>query len=319
MRVLLGILAGFLCAWIGTASAALIESGIYFNPSEGGRGYSIEQQGTQMTLIIYVYETGSLAPVWYYATGGYSLNGSGYPTFSANLTKYSGGQCLGCAMTSPAGTSAGTATLTFSTASRATLSLGSSGPFGSGGSAMIPLSRYTFSDSQNPLLGQWAFAYSIGSPTYSSSYGGIVRCSTVGSPVNSGGTGFVSCAPSGYAGECYTSGSFAGQCLLIYVGSTITETYLISMPTNEFRGQYWLTPGSGTRYRVQGVRAAIAGEANLFGAGSAADIVANAAPGSVETAKLAADALASAGADAVPADPALTDAVTALAARLRGN
>ena len=273
-------IALFVAAWAflaGPAQASVIENGIYYSAAEPGRGYSIEQQGSQMTLIFYVYET-SGAPVWYYASGGYVLNGAGYPTMTATLGKYTGGQCLGCTFASPSGTDVGTVTVTFASAQRATLTLGSSsGAFGSGGGSSISLERFSFTDATNPLLGQWSFAYSIasaGGATYANTYGGFVRFTTVGAVVNTGGTGRVTGSPSGYAGECYASGSLAGSCLVTYTSGSFTEYYVITAPRNEWRGYYAILGGSGNTYRVQGVRVAVAGETSLYGVGTAADQVA---------------------------------------------
>lgn len=327
-RGALAIAALLVC---GGAQARMIESGVYFNSSEPGRGYSIEQQGTQLTLIFYVYET-SGAPVWYYASGGYTLNSSGFPTMSAAIGRYSGGQCLGCTFSSPTGTSVGNVSLVFSSPVAATLSLGaSSGAFGSGGSSAISLSRFNFTDASNPLLGQWAWAYAIGStPTYANTWGGYVRFTTVGSVVNSGGTGFVTGSPSSYAGECYASGSLAGYCLIVQSSSsTFVEGYTIRWPLNEWRGTYQITTGTNTLYRVQGIRVGVNGESTALGRGTAATtdpgIVAadgeSADDGAAE-AKMLADRRgkgAIASPDPIAASPDLAPALVALAARMRAE
>lgn len=315
----------------GGAQARMIESGIYYNASEPGRGYSIEQQGSQLTLIFYVYET-SGAPVWYYANGGYTLNSSGFPTMSAAIGRYTGGQCLGCTFSSPTGTSVGNVTIAFSSPVTATLTLGSSGgAFGSGGSSAISLSRFNFTDATNPLLGQWAWAYSIGStPTYANTWGGYVRFTTVGSVVNSGGTGYVSGSPSSYGGECYASGSLAGYCLVVQSSSSsFVEAYTIRWPVNEWRGTYQITTGTNTLYRVQGIRVGVNGESTAFGLGTAATtdlgtVAADGEPGEgvVAEAKILADRRgkgAFASPDPIAASPDLAPALLALAARMRAG
>ena len=256
---------------MGAARAAVIENGIFYNASEPGRGYSIEQQGGQMTLIAYVYKAAG-ASVWFYATGAYTLNSAGYPTATLTLGEYTGGQCLGCAHTSPTGSSAGSITVSFSTAQRGQITLGTGGPFGSSSGSTISIERFPFTDATNPLLGQWSFAYSIttSSPSWTNTYGGFVRFTSVGAPLSSGGTGLVSGSPSGYLGECYASGSLAGSCLITFTSGSFTEYYVITKPLNEWRGYYSILGGSGTRYRAQGVRVATSGESTLFGVGTAA-------------------------------------------------
>jgi hypothetical protein len=308
----------------GIAQARMIESGIYYNASEPGRGFSIEQQGGQMTLIFYVYES-SGEPIWYYASAAYSLNATGYPTLSTTLNRHTGGQCLGCTYRAPTGTAAvGPVTVQFSSPTAATLTVGA-GPFGAGVTS-IAISRFGFTDAVNPLLGQWAWAFSVGStPTFSNTYGGFVRFTTVGSPVNSGGTGFVSGSPSGYGAECYTSGSLAGYCLMIYAGSSsYSETYLFPTPINELTGS-WSLGSSTTSYRLKGLRVGMPGETTLFGTGTLPDAALAAASddgadAAAETAKIAAVERAaglSTGIHLAADAGAVQAASAALAARLR--
>lgn len=276
----------------GGTRASMIESGIFYNPSEPGRGYSIEQQGGQLTLIFYAYQS-SGAPVWYYASAPYFLNSSGYPTMTTTIGLYTGGQCLGCSFRSPTRTGAGTVTIQFSSAQLATITLGSSsGAFGSGGGSSIDVERFDFSDVTNPLLGQWAFTFSIGSPTYANTYGGFVRFTTVGPPANAGSTGLVTGSPGGYAGECFSGGSLSGSCLISFGSDSFIEYYVIPWPLNEWRGYYSISGGSGSRYRVHGIRVAAAGEATLFGLGTGAAVAVAAGEGdlgAIVAAKRAAD------------------------------
>lgn len=327
MRAVFALLAA---AWLfasTTAEASVIENGIYYSSAEPGRGYSIEQQGGQMTLIFYVYDT-SGGPVWYYATGGYTLNGTGYPTMTAAIGRYTGGQCLGCTFSNPTGTNVGTVTVAFSSAQRATLTLGASaGAFGSGGGTAIALERFGFSDSVNPLLGQWAFAYSIanaGGGAYGNTFGEFVRFTTVGAPSGATGATGVVTGTANYYGECFNSGAIAGQCLILYATSSLSAAHYITRPLNEWRGTYQIVTGSNTKYRSQGVRVAVPGEAALFGASSAAFDATSAADGPLpdQSARVAADAragVAATAADPGPVAEAQAAALQALLAHVAAN
>ncbi len=65
------------------------QTGWYWNPSEGGRGYSVEIQGNQIFLVAFMYEA-SGAPTWYASTLTVQANGQ----YAGELLRYRGGQTL---------------------------------------------------------------------------------------------------------------------------------------------------------------------------------------------------------------------------------
>jgi hypothetical protein len=108
------------------------ETGWYYAPSEGGRGYFLEVQGTTMFLAAYMYDS-SGAPVWYIAQGVMDSPSA----FTADLIQYAGGQTLTGAYQAPKGTTnLGQVRVNFSSAAEAVLTLP--------GGATTNLVRYRF-------------------------------------------------------------------------------------------------------------------------------------------------------------------------------
>ena len=93
------------------------QTGYWWNPSEGGRGYMLEKNGNNVFFAAYLYnDTGP--PIWY-AAGPAPMNGK---TFTASLDYYVGGQTLtGTWHASAVGGSAGTVSITFTDNSHATM------------------------------------------------------------------------------------------------------------------------------------------------------------------------------------------------------
>ncbi len=120
----------------GAAAAQPVSSpqaGYWWNPGEGGRGYSIEVQGGSMYLAAYMYDAGG-NPLWYLASGAMSSAS----LFQGNWTQYAGGQTLTGAFHSASVVNAnvGTVSVQFSDSLNATLTL----PDG----RQIPLTRFNF-------------------------------------------------------------------------------------------------------------------------------------------------------------------------------
>jgi hypothetical protein len=114
-------------------TAAQPQSGYWWNPAEGGRGYTIEVQNNVAYIASYMYDTAG-NPVWY-AAGPATLTGNN--TFQGTWSSFTGGQTLFSTFHSPTGTSsAGSLTLQFTSATTATLTL----PDG----RQIPIERYNF-------------------------------------------------------------------------------------------------------------------------------------------------------------------------------
>jgi Astacin (Peptidase family M12A) len=100
-----------------TASAEVVpQTGWWWNAAESGRGFFIEKRGANLFMAGYYYEADGRA-TWFTAAG--AMSGS---TFSGDMTVFRGGQSLTGAYRAPnPGTSPGRVTLSFGTASSATL------------------------------------------------------------------------------------------------------------------------------------------------------------------------------------------------------
>ncbi|MBI1891344.1 MAG: c-type cytochrome [Burkholderiales bacterium] len=75
------------------------QTGWWWNPSEGGRGYTIEQQGSKIFMAGYMYDASGRAS--WYAAGPAEISAS---VFTAPLTTYLGGQTLTGAFKATTGT-----------------------------------------------------------------------------------------------------------------------------------------------------------------------------------------------------------------------
>jgi monoamine oxidase len=93
----------------GNGAAPTVESGWWWNPNEGGRGFSMEFQGSSVFAAAFTYvPTG--APIWYVASG--TLTDAN--TFSGQWVQYGGGQTMTGAHKSPTVTNANAGSLQMS-------------------------------------------------------------------------------------------------------------------------------------------------------------------------------------------------------------
>jgi len=126
--------------------------GLWWNPSESGRGYEIDLQGDTMIVTTYVYEQ-SGDPIWYLSSGTYDHTTG---VFQSAYDIFANGQCFGCPYVAPAHTGdAGPITITFHTNQTATLTY-------PGGSTEISKFQYGYPDRTQVLYGEWALTYIIG-------------------------------------------------------------------------------------------------------------------------------------------------------------
>lgn len=132
------------------ASALTPAPGLWWNPNEGGRGYTIDVQGNVMIVTAYVYSQGGAA-TWFLASGQYDENAN---VFSATLGAYSGGQCFGCAFSSAHPVAAGTVSIHFTSAETGTMTF-------PGGSTQIQHEIYAYQNKNEYLYGEWAFNMDI--------------------------------------------------------------------------------------------------------------------------------------------------------------
>jgi hypothetical protein len=129
------LIAGFLSLALlalfsgGVAAAITPQAGWWWNPTEGGRGFTLEVQNGTMFMAGYLYDPSGRA-TWY-AAGPSAMNES---TFSASLTTYLGGQTLTGSYRPTTGTmNNGNISMTFTDSSHGTLTW-------AGGT--IPIQRY---------------------------------------------------------------------------------------------------------------------------------------------------------------------------------
>ena len=93
------------------------QTGWWFNPAEGGRGFSIEPRGTRLFVAAFHYEPDGRA-TWNFAGGSTSIDGS---LFTADFMGASGGQTLTGAYRFPNLANAGSLTFAFSDARHGTM------------------------------------------------------------------------------------------------------------------------------------------------------------------------------------------------------
>lgn len=95
------------------------QPGMWGNPAESGRGFTIEVQGSNLVLIANVFDAQGNAQ-WFFSAGPYDAADGVY---SGTLDGYTGGQCLGCAYHLPTYThaAAGVVRATFTSATKGTL------------------------------------------------------------------------------------------------------------------------------------------------------------------------------------------------------
>lgn len=127
-------------------------TGLWWNPTESGRGYNIDLQGDTMIVTTFIFEA-SGDPIWYLSSGTYNHETG---VFTSSYDSYSNGQCFGCAYHAPVVQSgaAGPMTITFATNQVATLTY-SNGT----GSTQIVKYNYAFPTKTDALYGEWAFTY----------------------------------------------------------------------------------------------------------------------------------------------------------------
>ena len=113
-----------------------VETGIYWNPTESGRGYTIEVANGIASIGIFHYD-GSGEPVWHLVSGPVSSG-----TLRSDFTSYSGGQVLGGPYRAPTAVPAG---VDF----RASFAAPCSGEIRFPAMNAVPISRFNFSGVSN--------------------------------------------------------------------------------------------------------------------------------------------------------------------------
>jgi hypothetical protein len=164
-----------------TEPATNPETGWWYNPEEGGRGFAVEVQNGSMYLAGYMYDPNG-NPVWYLANGPMGTT----VLFQGTWVQFANGPTLTGAYKVPnlANGTVGSVTVQFLSPSNATMTL----PDG----RQIPLSRYYFGASASPLTSTMVSVDStfpvaaasavaqVVSPIGSSSLGSSLPISTTG-------------------------------------------------------------------------------------------------------------------------------------------
>src|ERR1019366_4491502 len=132
------------------ASAFTPSSGLWYNPSESGRGFNIEIQNNTMAVASYVYSQ-SGTPIWYTSAGTFN---EGTETFTGAFGSAVGGQCLGCPYVSPTltGNAGGPMQIVFTSFERGTL-------YFQGGSTPIQHFNFGYNGKTGYFQGEWAFSF----------------------------------------------------------------------------------------------------------------------------------------------------------------
>lgn len=125
-----------------TAKAGVVpQSGIWWNPAESGRGFTVEVQGDQLAFAMYMYDTGGKS-VWYAGV----LNKQPDGAYNGSMMLFNGGQSLSGNYRAPSGaTTAASVSVSFDNSNSGQLTLQASG---SNAIITLPLQRTFFSASQ---------------------------------------------------------------------------------------------------------------------------------------------------------------------------
>lgn len=216
------------------------EPGLYWNPDESGRGFTVDYQNGLLALTIYIYdEDGS--PIWYLAAGEMSADRR---TLTARALEFENGQCIGCPYTPPDVVGdAGTITITFSGRDRATLRWQGQ---------TIPVERQNFGFPPPPasMLGNWLLVSDV-SGLLANGYS-FTRTIPTNQPEN-GGTGIFIDDPRNAAGECFASGDLAGTCLIVDLDSSgaISRVFAFVQRLDRLEGAL-IDPNTGDVFPMQG-------------------------------------------------------------------
>lgn len=218
------------------------QSGMWWNPQEGGRGYTIDVQDNIVVFMAYLYNAQGKAE-WYYSDGQLSADGR---QFTSTLYRFEGGQCITCPYKPAANMgNAGTATVKFSTPGKGVLTW-------AGGS--VPIERYNFRIGEAPdaLIGQWVFVSTIGGVDFADRYNFTEKGSATSS-----GTGVVFDLVKNAVIEFVITGPFAGYVFLSDFNSAVTKTeniFMFKLIINDATSGKWVSPTNFTEYPMFGLR-----------------------------------------------------------------
>ncbi len=144
------------------AEAFTPETGIWWNPAEDGRGYTIEIQDNTLVILVYGFDD-DRSSAFFLAAGAMQSNSQ----WSGTLNGATNGQCLTCNYGGVPVTltgAGGTASIVFDTEITARLTIGS---------RVIPIQRFNFAlgNVNERMLGEWQIVFDLsarpgGSPSF---------------------------------------------------------------------------------------------------------------------------------------------------------
>ena len=134
----------------GSASAAIPEKGLWWNPNESGRGYGIDVQDDLLFVTYYGYDENGKSTFF---TSLGVMDSAESAWIDADWFGFSGGQCWGCTYSRPVSSSKGTAQFKFDTPLTGTITLSNG--------VSIPIQRQSVAgfNPAKALLGTWQTTY----------------------------------------------------------------------------------------------------------------------------------------------------------------
>jgi hypothetical protein len=151
-NIVAAALFALLLACMPRAHAIAPEDGVWWNPSQSGRGWFVVSQNNTMVVASYTYAQDGSAQ-WYLSTGTYVPSTR---TFNSSLLGFRNGQCMGCAYRAPEqSASPGALRIVFEGDERATLTQ-------AGETVQLQKFMFGYPQRDDRLWGEWAYAMNIG-------------------------------------------------------------------------------------------------------------------------------------------------------------
>jgi hypothetical protein len=155
------IVAIALAVTVGSASAAIPDSGWYFNTAESGRGFNIEIQNNTLFMAGFLYDAAG-KPIWVFSGGVMSSD----RTYSGPAFQTANGQALGGSYHAQTNVPFGNANITFPTTTTANITVN-----GFTFTVTRELFGFDFTSTTQPLLGEIAFLTGTSTSTFPAYFG----------------------------------------------------------------------------------------------------------------------------------------------------
>lgn len=228
-------LALIFASFVAFAGPAEPQPGLWWSPSESGRGYALDPQGEKMVVTTFAYDDNGVMQ-WYYSDGPLTNGGAHW---CGQLLTFDSGQPLNGTYRTPVNTgNGGTICIDFNGRVNGTLTLPS------GRKIAIQRQNFGVGDPPGALLGQWAYVELIGSTWFVDVYN-----FTQIADHTSTGTGVVVDTIRKAGFEYQSSGTFAGSVVGFRFNSAgnATDQYLYQLQMEEGRG-FWVSPTTFNQY-----------------------------------------------------------------------